>query len=124
MRDLPELSSDAELVIYRVAQEALTNIIRHADASRAEVELTATEATVRLRVIDDGAGPRRDARAGSGIQGMRERAMLVGGRLTVGSPGLRGTEVVLEVPTGDTEPQPETAAPAPARRWRELPRLA
>ena len=123
-RDLPELSSDAELVIYRVAQEALTNVIRHADASRAEVELSATEGTVRLRVRDDGAGPRRDARAGSGIQGMRERAMLVGGRLTVGSPGLRGTEVLLDVPTGGAEPRPEAAEPAPARRWRELPRLA
>jgi signal transduction histidine kinase len=123
-RDLPELSSDAELVVYRVAQEALTNIIRHAEASRAEVELSAIEEGVRLRVVDDGAGPRHDARAGSGIQGMRERAVLVGGRLTVGSPGVRGTEVVLEVPTGFAEPQPEPAEPSWARRWRELPRLA
>lgn len=123
-RDLPELSPDTELVIYRVSQEALTNVIRHAGASRAEVELTATEDTVRLRVVDDGAAARHDPRAGSGIQGMRERAMLVGGRLTVGSPGLRGTEVLLEVPTGTSEPQPDAAEPPRGRRWHELPRLA
>ena len=96
--DLPELSSDAELVVYRVAQESLTNIVRHAEASRVKMELSGVSDGVRLRVSDDGNGIVNGTRPGNGIQGMRERAMLVGGRVSIDSPHGSGVEVVLHVP--------------------------
>jgi two-component system sensor histidine kinase UhpB len=93
------LSADAELVVYRVAQEALTNIARHAGARRVELVLERRGPVTRLLVRDDGGGfdPARVPR-GSGIRGMRERAVLVGGRLLLDSAPGRGTQVRLEVP--------------------------
>jgi two-component system sensor histidine kinase UhpB len=97
--DLPPLGPDAELVVYRVAQEALTNVARHADAGRVCVELAPTFAgdAVQLRVVDDGRGL-GDGREGAGMRGMRERAVLVGATLTVGSHQEGGTELRLLVP--------------------------
>ncbi|MGR6965142.1 histidine kinase [Geodermatophilus sp. URMC 61] len=97
--DLPPLGPDAELVVYRVAQEALTNVARHADARRVCVDLTPTFAgdAVELRVVDDGRGV-GTGREGAGIRGMRERAMLVAATLTVGSHPEGGTELRLLVP--------------------------
>jgi two-component system sensor histidine kinase UhpB len=86
-------------VIYRVAQESLTNVIRHAAASHAEVELTGDGAGVTLRIRDDGRGL-SEAREGSGITGMRERALLIGARLTVAAAS-GGTEVRLEIPAAE-----------------------
>src|SRR5690606_20076781 len=94
--DLPELSSEAELVIYRIAQESLTNISRHAKASRVWLTLTAERGMVRLRITDDGRGG--VDREGAGIRGMRERALLIGARLSIDSPPGEGTEVLPEVP--------------------------
>lgn len=98
---LPELSPDAELVVYRVTQEALTNVARHAGASAVEVGLSRRGERLRLRVRDDGQGLGGSA-SGTGIQGMHERARLVAGTLSLGRPaeGGRGTEVVLELPIG------------------------
>jgi two-component system sensor histidine kinase UhpB len=102
---LPPLSDDSELAVYRVAQESLTNIARHADASRVEIALQPGPDSVVLRVIDDGRGiPTPDPFAlngHGGLRGMRERALLVGGALAVkpGSDG--GLEVRLEVPAGE-----------------------
>lgn len=98
-RDL-SLSAEDELVIYRVAQEALTNIARHAHAGRAELalELDADGAVV-LRVRDDGRG--FDVAGGGssyGIRGMRERSMLIGASMRIESVAPRGTEVRLQVP--------------------------
>jgi two-component system sensor histidine kinase UhpB len=95
------LSADAELVVYRVAQEAVTNIARHAAARRVELVLERRGAVAVLRVCDDGRGfdPHR-VRGGSGVRGMRERAVLVGGRLVLDSAPGRGAEVRLEVPVG------------------------
>jgi two-component system sensor histidine kinase UhpB len=95
-RDAVSITPEMELVVYRVAQEAMTNALRHAQASNVQVELRRGNGRLTLRVLDDGVGlQRRDA--GSGIQGMRERALLVGGRVQV--RGLdRGTEVRLELP--------------------------
>lgn len=94
--DLPPLRREQELVVYRVAQEALTNVLRHADASSVRVELGHDGDVLLLRVEDDGRGL-DGARQGAGIQGMRERAITVGGRLVVRArPG--GTAVVLTVP--------------------------
>lgn len=93
---LPQLGPDVELVLYRVAQESLTNIARHAAAGRVELALIATGTTVRLQVSDDGRGG--DHQEGTGIRGMRERAFLVDGRLSVTGGSSGGTTVSLEVP--------------------------
>ena len=103
--DLPRLSDDSELAVYRVAQESLTNVARHADASRVEMALQPGPDSVVLRVIDDGRGiPTPDPFAlngHGGLRGMRERALLVGGALAVKRAGEGGVEVRLEVPAGE-----------------------
>lgn len=99
-RGLPATGDAVDLVIYRVAQESLTNVVRHATASRVDVTLAADGATLTLTVRDDGRGlPAPMPEATAGIAGMRERTMLVGGRLALRSPADGGTEVRLEVPT-------------------------
>jgi two-component system sensor histidine kinase UhpB len=95
-RDLPELDEVTELVIYRVAQEALTNVARHSGSDRVELELSASNGSLTLRVLDEGRGI--DAEDGGGLRGMRERAVLVGADLSVGRREGGGTEVRLEVP--------------------------
>lgn len=84
-------SAAAQLALYRIVQESLTNVLRHAQASRAEVRLTETDGTIRLTISDDGRGPVDPHRgdAGSGILGMTERAELLGGTLVTG-PGSNG----------------------------------
>jgi two-component system sensor histidine kinase UhpB len=99
-QELPPLGADRELVVFRVAQEALTNVARHADARRALLRLERTTGGARLTVSDDGTGLAGSS-PGSGIDGMRERALLVDGTFTIGASGLGGTEVRLEVP-GET----------------------
>jgi len=94
--ELPELSPEEELVVLRVTQECLTNIVRHARATQAWVELRAERDGVCLRVVDDGRGLSL-AQAGSGIRGMRERAMSVGAELAMVPSRERGLEVRLEV---------------------------
>jgi two-component system sensor histidine kinase UhpB len=98
-RDLPLLSEETEVVVYRVAQEALTNTLRHAGASKAQLAVHLRGDTVILCVGDDGKGI-NGARPGAGIAGMRERALLVGGVLDVRSTAGGGTEVQLTVPEG------------------------
>lgn len=94
---LPAIAPEREIVVYRVTQEALTNVLRHAEATSAKVALRRVDGVVRLSVSDDGVGL-GDARPGGGVTGMRERAMLVGGELAIRSPDGRGTEVSLEIP--------------------------
>ena len=101
--DLPPLSDEAELTVYRVAQESLTNVARHAQASRVEVALERGAGSVVLRVVDDGRGMDEAAAAANGhggLRGMRERAVLVGGALAVKRGREGGVEVRLEVPAG------------------------
>jgi two-component system sensor histidine kinase UhpB len=99
--ELPPLAPEQDLAIYRVAQESLTNVARHAHAGTAELFLEHAEGAVVLRVRDDGQGiPDSEAAGeGPGLGGMRERALLVGGRLHVRRRARGGTEVRLEVPT-------------------------
>ena len=99
--DLPPLPPDVELVLYRVAQEAITNAIRHADARTITVDLHAREGCVTLRVADDGRGMTNDLGDGTGIRTMRERALTVGGRLDVRANGGGGTVVRLDVERED-----------------------
>lgn len=102
---LPRLPPDVELVIYRVAQESLTNALRHSGARSTQVTLLADGQAVSLRVADDGAGMPADLpRDTAGIAGMRERALLVGGLLALVSRPGGGTEVRLTVPIGSDGP--------------------
>jgi two-component system, NarL family, sensor histidine kinase UhpB len=96
---MPALSPEVELVIYRVAQEALTNAFRHADASQVRVALERTQDDVIvLNVTDDGRGlPTPMPAQATGLAGMRERAILVGGLLEIHSPPGAGVEVRLTV---------------------------
>jgi len=98
--DPAELDDERQTVIYRIAQEALANAGRHAGASRVEVSLTTLGEGARLRVTDDGAGfdPVAARRGGLGLEGMAERAKLVGGELDLRSAPGAGTEVTLRLP--------------------------
>lgn len=108
--DFSDLGDDAQLVVYRVAQEALSNAARHSGAKRVEVRLQRTVASKRgsssaegggvlLEVSDDGRGFAFDeSERGLGIGGMRERALLIGAELTIESRPGRGTTVRLAVP--------------------------
>jgi two-component system sensor histidine kinase UhpB len=96
---LPPLPPNDELVLYRVAQESLTNALRHADAQTLTLSLSATPGAVVLSVTDDGRGfPAQLPSGTAGIAGMRERALLVDGRLSIESRPGEGTEVRLVVP--------------------------
>ncbi len=99
---LPALSAERELVIYRVAQEALTNVMRHAQASTVAVSLRHIDDETVLEVHDDGRGLPARMRQG-GLAGMRERAMLIGAVLEVQSGG-GGTAVMLRIPDDETPP--------------------
>jgi two-component system sensor histidine kinase UhpB len=97
---LPEHSPEVDLVVYRVAQEALWNVIRHAEASTVHVSLSVVDDRLLLTVRDDGRGLEAGAEhtARNGLRGMRERAMLVGGTFAIASQPGEGAEVKLEVP--------------------------
>jgi two-component system, NarL family, sensor histidine kinase UhpB len=99
-RDLPTLEPDAELVVYRVAQESLTNIARHADAHKVQLSLERGRDSVVLRVVDDGRGLNGGLPGGGGLRGMRERAVVAGAALAVKRAATGGVEVRLQVPTG------------------------
>jgi two-component system sensor histidine kinase UhpB len=99
--DFADLSDDVGLVVYRVAQEALSNVTRHAGAAHVAVTLRRDAAGVELTVADDGRGfAFAESERGLGIGGMRERALLVGGELTIESRPGAGTTVHLTVPAG------------------------
>ena len=97
--ELPQLSDEAELAVYRVAQEGLTNIARHSGARNVELTLERGPSSVTLRLVDDGRGLGGAQPAdGGGMRGMRERALLVGGALAIKTGRRGGLEVRLEVP--------------------------
>ena len=93
---LARLNPETELVCYRVAQESLTNIARHAGSQKVWLDLHATAEQLSLRVADDGIGG--VVTDGAGIKGMRERSLLIDADLTITSPSRGGTEVRLTVP--------------------------
>ncbi|GGQ01340.1 HAMP domain-containing sensor histidine kinase [Streptomyces roseolilacinus] len=96
--DLPALDRQTELVLYRVAQEGLTNAARHAEATRVDLALRRVPEGVALSVEDDGRGV-GVAREGAGIRGMRERALLSGAALDITRGRDGGTRVTLTVPS-------------------------
>jgi two-component system sensor histidine kinase UhpB len=99
--DFSELGDDAQLVVYRVAQEALSNAARHSGAVHVAVALRHHAEGTELTVADDGTGfAFAESERGLGIGGMRERALLVGGELTIESRPDEGTTVHLTIPGG------------------------
>jgi two-component system NarL family sensor kinase len=106
---IPDLPESMEVGLYRIAQQALANVTRHAEATQVSVRLTRDPERVRLRIEDDGAGfdPASVRPGRFGLVGMSERARLLGGTLTVESTPQRGTAIDVIVPLGVT-----TLAPA------------
>jgi signal transduction histidine kinase len=108
---LPHLDPNLALALFRVAQESLTNIAKHAQATSVRVTLSADASEVRLSVEDNGVGVTASQLQdpdSHGIIGMRERVAHFGGRLSVGPrPDGRGTEVVSVAPIGAPEPLSE-----------------
>jgi two-component system, NarL family, sensor histidine kinase UhpB len=97
--DVPQLTPEAELVVYRVAQEALTNVARHSGRNHAELTLDTEDNRLVLRVRDKGRGLAADHVPGTGVRGMCERAELIGGMLNVANnPSGTGCVVRLDVP--------------------------
>jgi signal transduction histidine kinase len=99
---LPErLSADVETALYRIVQEALTNIVKHAQATRVSIVVTRQRDSVKAVIEDDGVGFEQEETRedGLGLLGMRERLQLVGGRFAIESDAGSGTTIVAEVPT-------------------------
>src|SRR5439155_21828853 len=96
---------EVETAFYRVAQEAITNVVKHSDASRLKLTLAEEGDRIHLVVTDDGSGFDPESVDGEalGIVGMRERADHIGGRLLVRSARGEGTTVELAAPKGLTE---------------------
>jgi signal transduction histidine kinase len=107
LRGEPRLKPAIETTVYRVVQEALTNVAKHAEASTVDVAVIEDDATITVRVADDGGGfsPGEET-AGFGLIGMRERLRLAGGRLEVRSDAGRGTTIHASIPV--TRPAADT----------------
>lgn len=106
------LSRESKLALYRIVQEALTNVTRHASASRVGVELAVEEQEIRLDVVDDGVGfdpgrPDPSGGRGLGIVGIMERAAIIGGVARVESTPEKGTRVSVRIPRVSLEEAPE-----------------
>jgi signal transduction histidine kinase len=99
------LSPEIEIVLYRVVQESLTNVVRHAGAQQVEVSLAQAPEEVRLTVRDDGRGlaPNASENGGLGLEGMRERVALAGGSFQAKALAGGGTEIRLCLPIGKAE---------------------
>jgi two-component system sensor histidine kinase DegS len=99
------LSSEVELSVFRIVQEALNNVVKHADATRVSTAVTLSDSAIKVSVQDDGIGfhppsltehPKSSSKLG--LLGMQERARLLGGTLKIDSAPGQGTKVTLSVP--------------------------
>ena len=97
---MPPLAAAVEVATYRIVREALTNVLRHAEASECEITISFTESPgkLNLRIVDDGHGIPAHARAGVGMVSMRERAEELGGNWTIDRSAKGGTSVTVELP--------------------------
>ncbi len=105
----PRLTRVVEEELYRIAQEALNNVLKHSKAKHVAIALEFGDDRVCLDVVDDGIGFEPSAlvgasKGGLGLEGMAERARQVGGKLSVESVPGQGTKVRIEVPTGQSSP--------------------
>jgi two-component system, NarL family, sensor histidine kinase UhpB len=105
---LPQLPPEVELAIYRIAQESLTNVARHAEAQHVVVALAPARDSVVLRVADDGHGFADQPVEHGGLRSMRERALLVDGALAIKPAPEGGVEMRLEVPARQRAAVPAT----------------
>jgi two-component system sensor histidine kinase UhpB len=101
---LPPLPADAELAVYRIAQESLTNIARHSEATHMTIALERGPESVVLRIVDDGRGFDGPPVEHGGLRSMRERALLIDGALTIEPAPGGGVGVRLEVPVPGAVP--------------------
>jgi two-component system sensor histidine kinase UhpB len=101
---LPRFAPEVELALYRIAQESLTNVARHANASRVTVSLERGQDSIVFRVADDGCGLGAAPMEHGGLRSMRERALLIAGALAVEPAPSGGVEVRLEVPVPEAVP--------------------
>ena len=93
--------NDPELAIYRIVQEAVTNVLRHSHASVVELDIGIRDGVFEITIRDDGVGFDGDApdmRFGFGLMSMQERALFVGGTLEISSSPDAGTRVTLSIP--------------------------
>jgi two-component system, NarL family, sensor kinase len=97
--DLPNLPAAVEVAVYRITQEALTNVARHARARTCLVQL-AVDRDVLLEIVDDGVGIPTERSAGVGLSSMHERASELGGSCTVEAVPEDGTRVLVRLPLG------------------------
>ena len=117
------IPDDTALCLYRIAQEALSNVIKHSGARHARVELSGNEAGVSLRIVDDGAGfdsGTPETKEGLGLVSMRERLRLVGGAIAIDSRPSAGTRIDVHVPLSAAGQEP-IVSPEEARHSRASP---
>ena len=95
---VPPLPADAELAVYRIAQESLTNVARHSEATHVTMALESGLDRIVLRIVDDGRGFGGAPVEQGGLRSMRERALLIGGALAIKAGAAGGVDVRLEVP--------------------------
>jgi signal transduction histidine kinase len=111
--ELPCLERQWETALYRIAQEAIGNALRHSGSARVTVTLGCRPRGVFLEVADDGSGfEPRSPHAGLGLASMRDRAAAAGGRLTISSAPGRGTKVRLSIPSGARQAQGSSGGPS------------
>ena len=114
--DFPRLAPDLETTIFRIVQEALTNIFRHSEARKASISLLAVNGEIALKVLDDGKGmadysmKARPDTIGVGLRGMSQRAKEFGGelRLRAGNPGTL-VEVIIPAELAQHQESPATS---------------
>ena len=101
--DVPRLAPELETTAYFVVAEALTNVVKHAQASRAWVSASHDDALLSIAVVDDGVGGAL-AGAGSGLTGLSDRVDAQGGRLSIASEPGQGTAITVTLPAGHPPP--------------------
>jgi signal transduction histidine kinase len=103
-------------VLFRVAQEALTNVDRHAQASQAQVTIQKLDGAICMRIKDNGKGFQQEGELHAkknnrlGLLGMRERLEMVGGNITIESKPGKGTTILAQVPLADSPDAPHQSA--------------
>lgn len=101
------LSAAAEAAVYRIVQEALANIVRHANASRCEIRLSTEDGMLHLRIADNGIGMPAQAKPGVGLHSIRERAEELGGGFALESAPGRGTSLLVRIPIDERRREDE-----------------